>query len=215
VELREAIVTRRTVRAYRQEPVAAELLEELLRQASAAPSACDRRGWKFILISNPADFHWLYSHGGSSVLRSAGQAILVCYQQNTDNAEWQDNIQSAAAVIAYFQLLAHESDIGTCWICHLPPKMEVARYFAVPPAYVPIAVVSCGYYQEGRAAGNDRRRTAERIMASDRWDFAVESAEQPSFAFRCRKLCRAIYYSLPFRSLFRGWANRFEKKFDD
>jgi nitroreductase len=215
MELREAIAARHTVREYSEVPVAVEMLDELLRQAAAAPSACNRRGWKCIYINRQTDFDWLYRNGGSTVLQQARQAVLVCYLQKTDNAAWQDHIQSAAAFIAYFQLLAHEQGIGSCWLCHLPPKKEVAAHFSIPDNYLPVAVVTFGYSIKTPAAASGSRTRETELLTVDSWDFAAVPEEDFSFAFEVRKLCRKIYYAIPFRALFRGWARRYEKKFDE
>ena len=215
MELREAIGTRRTVRAYGDAPVPAELIGELVHQAMNAPSACNRRGWKFILVSKREDLDWLYRSGGSTVLKSTRQALLVCYQRKTDNAHWQDDIQSAAAAIAYFQLLAHEEGIGSCWICHLPPKHEVAAYFGIPAEYAPVAVVSFGYYKGSPAAVAPAGGHPQRELAIDRWDFPANATAVVTATFRLRMFLRKLYYTLPCRGLFRRWAGRYEKKFDE
>jgi nitroreductase len=214
MELVEAIATRRSVRAYRQDPVDPALLEGLLRQAAAAPSACNRRGWKFLLIESRDDLDWLYNRGGSSVLKSAPQAVLVCYQSRTDNREWQDHIQSASAAIAYFQLLAHNAGIGTCWICHLPPKHEVAGRFLIPATYTPVAVITCGYPLAAAGAKHPDQSHPTGLLAKGRWSFGDDAASESLLAYTVRRCFRAIYYALPFRSLFRRWADRYEKKFD-
>ncbi len=215
VELREAIASRRSTRTYSPEPVGRAIVEELVLQATAAPSACNRQGWRFIHLGDRADLDWLHRRGGSLVLRSARQALLVCYQRNTDNAEWQDNIQSAAAAIAYFQLLAHEMGIGSCWICHLPPPREIVLKFGLPPAYMPVAVVTFGYYKEDRTERESSVNSRQRLLAMDRWDFPVEETDTLTVAFMVRTALRKFYYVLPFRSLLRKWVERYEKKFDE
>jgi nitroreductase len=214
VELRETIASRRSAREYRKDPVPCELIEDLLQRASAAPSACNRRGWRFILVDKRPDLDWLYRNGGSAVLRSAGQALVVCYQRKSDNDEWQDNLQSAAAVIAFFQLLAHESGVGSCWICHLPPKEEVANYFSIPSTYLPVAVVSFGYYKQVLSTRDADGQQGQRILARGRWDFADETEARLTISFFCRKVLRKLYYLIPFRTHLRSWAGRYEKKFD-
>lgn len=214
MELLDAIRTRRTVRVYESGKIPVELIDSMLEQAAAAPSACDRRGWRFILLEERADLDWLYSRGGSSVLRAAEQALLVCYQHETDNSAWDDNIQSAAAIIAYFQLIAHDQGIGSCWICHLPSKREVAAYFEIPGGYTPVALVTIGYYKASDSVRPRVTTSAGRLLAIGRWDFHDDIAESGRFQLLVRKLLRSIYYLIPFRGALRGIAGRFEKKFD-
>jgi len=215
MELLDAIRTRRTARVYESGKISAELISSMLEQAAAAPSACNRRGWRFILLEERDDLDWLYRRGGSAVLRSAEQALLVCYQRETDNSAWDDNIQSAAAIVAYFQLIAHDQGIGSCWICHLPSKRELASYFKIPDNYTPVALVTIGYYKKSDSLRPRVITSEDRLLAISRWDFNDDIAGGVRFQLLLRKLLRSIYYKIPFRGVLRGVAGRFEKKFDN
>lgn len=214
MELLQVIHTRRSARCYAPAAVPLGIIEELLELAATAPSACNRRGWRCILVQRREDLDWLHLHGGSSVFRNTRQALLVCYEGQTENSAWEDNIQSAAAFMAYFQLLAHERGIGSCWICHLPPKREVSAHFGIPPGFTPVAVMSFGLYQSDISP---QRRAVDKqvILCQDRWAFDIGDEGDFKVTFRLRKLLRKIYYSLPFRSLLSRWAGRYEKKFDE
>lgn len=50
----DAIATRRSIRRYREEPVPAGLLEEVLRAATWAPSAHNRQPWRFAVVQSLA-----------------------------------------------------------------------------------------------------------------------------------------------------------------
>lgn len=214
MELIEAITGRRSARAYAEELVSFDTVKEVMETAANAPSACNRRNWRCILIQQRASLDWLKSQGGSSVLNGCAQALLVCYEADTENREWDDNIQSAASFIAYFQLIAHERGIGSCWICHLPPKKEVMDYFSIPSEYTPVAVVTFGYYRTGSSL-SPRKETSKKILSLEKWDFDDLSSDVSEAVSLARKTLRKIYYSLPFRSLLRPFAERFEKKFDE
>lgn len=214
MELLQAIQTRRSVRRYDSAAIPLETIEELVRLAADAPSACDRQGWRCILLQDSNDLEWLYSRGGSSVFKASSQAIIVCYERQTENSEWDDNIQSAAAFIAYFQLIAHERGIGSCWVCHLPPRSEVAEHFSIPSTYIPIAIVTFGYIIEGYSPKKRVDRSESRLLCLDRWDFSGDQEGSFKAGYRLRKLLREIYYALPCRVWLRGLAGRYEKKFD-
>ena len=50
----EAIMTRRSVRAYTAEPIGDEEIESLLRAAMQAPSAVNEQPWEFVVIRDRA-----------------------------------------------------------------------------------------------------------------------------------------------------------------
>ncbi|HPQ66992.1 MAG TPA: nitroreductase family protein, partial [bacterium] len=44
---------RRSVRSYSPRPVGREKIERCLEAAGAAPSACDRQPWRFVVVVEP------------------------------------------------------------------------------------------------------------------------------------------------------------------
>ncbi len=52
--LRELILWRRDVRRFRRDPVAPELIEELIGLAVLAPSVGYSQPWRFVLVEDPA-----------------------------------------------------------------------------------------------------------------------------------------------------------------
>lgn len=214
MELAEALRTRRTVRAYQNLDVPDLLIEDLLRESTRAPSACNIRGWRFLVIRDQKQMRWLYESGSASFISDAPQAVLVCYDNRTDNSEWSDFEQSAAAAITCFQLLAHERGIGSCWICHLPSRNEICRHFSIPVGYTPIALVSFGYYLSDHMPKPRNLANDCRVVAFEKWDFDDEPKCFTSvLPLLVRKAIRRIYYLLPRRGWLRKYALKYEKKF--
>lgn len=54
MDLFEAMLTRRSVRAFTQEPLPDEDLEMLFRVAMAAANSGNQQPWRFIVIDDPA-----------------------------------------------------------------------------------------------------------------------------------------------------------------
>jgi F420 biosynthesis protein FbiB-like protein len=48
------LASRRSVRRYRPEPVAVEIVQRLVGAAAAAPSAHNRQPWRFVVVEEPA-----------------------------------------------------------------------------------------------------------------------------------------------------------------
>lgn len=49
MEVKEALLKRRSIRKFKDEPVSDELIEELLHAAMSAPSACNKNHGNFML----------------------------------------------------------------------------------------------------------------------------------------------------------------------
>ena len=52
MELKEALLKRRSVRKFTDKPVPKEYIDELLHAAMSGPSACNRRPWEFFVVTN-------------------------------------------------------------------------------------------------------------------------------------------------------------------
>ena len=211
--LLDAIHTRRTSRGYADRPVDRETLEWLVAQAMQAPTACNEQQWKLILIDDPAIIEDLHDRGSASFLKNVRQCFLVCYNRQSDNREWLDHIQSGAAFIATFQLLAHSCGIGSCWVGHLPNKAELRRLFGIHRAYEPVALVTFGYYRD-RVRLMPRKREAARIIYPNRFSpegLVFQSQRRTLF----RTVARYCYYKLPafLRRQLKPHLGKYEKKF--
>lgn len=54
VALREELARRRSVRAFRPDPVPLDVVDECVRAAGSAPSGANRQPWTFVVVTDPA-----------------------------------------------------------------------------------------------------------------------------------------------------------------
>jgi nitroreductase len=209
----EAIRERRTVRAYRDDPIADETILYLITAAIHAPSACNEQRWRFIVINDKSILEDLYWRGSAAFLKDARQAILVCYsQEGSISHQYQDSEHSAAAAITNLQLAAHAVGIGCCWICHLPPRREVRKMFGIPRYYDPIALVTIGYYRDNVKI-KPRKIEAKDLISYNKWDFRLTPRPLVDWRHLFRYVLRRIYYLIPKRKFLRKYSLMHEKKF--
>ncbi|MDY4625393.1 MAG: nitroreductase family protein, partial [Prevotella sp.] len=73
------ILTRSSVRAYTAQPVEQAKVQKLLRAGMAAPSACDKRPWHFVVVTDKQQLKGLAeANPNASYADSAPLAIVVC-----------------------------------------------------------------------------------------------------------------------------------------
>lgn len=209
----DAVLTRRTSRAYSDKVVDRELFEWIVSMAMHAPTACNEQQWKIIHIEDPATIEDLYLRGSAAFLKNAKQCFLVCYNSKNDNPGWYDYIQSASAFAAFFQLIAHSVGVGSCWVCHLPNKSELRRMFGIHGNYDPVCLISYGYYR-GRARLLPRKHDVSHVLMDEK--FQDEGLKFASHRNRLKRLVmRFLYYKMPplIRKKIRGYSIKHEKKF--
>jgi nitroreductase len=211
--LEDAIVTRRTVRSYRDEPVPLDVFQHLVSLCTHAPTACNEQKWRVIYIDDRELLRELYLRGSAAFLKNVKQAFIVLYNNQIDNSEYRDDIQSGAAFINTFSLIAHSYGIGSCWVAHLPNKAELRRLLGIHRYYDPIALVTFGYYRE-KVKVVVRKKQSIDLVSHNKFAFPnlVFSREKNIAA---RRMVRWVYYKIPAfaRKKLRKYSLPFEKKF--
>jgi nitroreductase len=144
----EAILTRRSIRRYTDQPISPETVDELLKAAMAAPSAHNKQPWSFVVI----DDHQLLEvfaelHSYSGMLSQAQLAILVCGDTLVQPERWMLDCTASAQNIL---LAAHAKGLGAVWVAVYPgsPRMkEVQTILKLPDHISPLCLISLGHPQ--------------------------------------------------------------------
>ena len=83
MELRDALLKRRSVRKFEDKPVERELIEELLHAAMSGPSACNKTPWEFYVVKNGPT---LNSVKKSSLFSRFNSSLVIVVCGNTERA---------------------------------------------------------------------------------------------------------------------------------
>jgi len=169
MEAYEAILTRRSIRAYTDQAVAEELTHKLLVAAMSAPSAGNGQPWQFVVttardaLDALADFLPF-----GKMLKQAPLAITVCGDAKGSAREgyW---VQDCSAATENILLAAHALGLGGVWLGVYPREDRVAgvrTILGIPERITPLCVLSIGYPRE--PGGPVDRYNAERVHR-ERW----------------------------------------------
>lgn len=145
------IITRRSIRKYKNDKIDNKIIELLLKAGSHAPSANNYQEWHFIVITETelliklSDIH---PHG--KMLKDAPLAILVCADNNIQPIEGYQAIDCAAAT-ENILLAAYSLGLGGVWLGIFPRKermKSMVDFFNLPEFITPISLISIGYPNE-------------------------------------------------------------------
>lgn len=147
----EAILTRRSVRKYKNQEIEQEKIDKLLEAAQFAPTARNLQPWHFIYTTAKPRLEKLSEiHPYGKMLKNAGLAILVCGDKNEDPLE-SYLIQNCSAAIQNILLAAHGLGLGSVWL-GVHPREErmkgIIDFFKLPNHVLPIGLISVGYPDE-------------------------------------------------------------------
>ncbi len=147
-EVEKAIMERRSIRVYRDEPVADELLHRILEAARWAPSAVNSQPWHFIVVRNKKNREFLSAHSRFLFVRNkhvaeAPVSIIICGDPRRSKWYWADCSLAGANIM----LAAHALGLGTCWI-GIFDAPAIKKYFAIPDPLEIVAIITLGYPEE-------------------------------------------------------------------
>jgi len=162
MDLWEAIRTRRSIRAYKLDPVPRALAEKVLEAARLAPSAANRQPWHFLVVTDAARRAALKEAYAKEWFYTAPVIMVACARPG---AAWKrsDGVNYAAIDVAiafdHLTLAARAEGLGTCWIGAFKPA-ELRRIMELPAELEPIALTPLGYPAED-GKFNERKRLDE------------------------------------------------------
>lgn len=170
MEWLEAVMGRRSIRQYTDEPVDTGDVETLLRAAMAAPSAGNQQPWRFVVVSDPALLGELAEATPYST--PAGRAPLVVAVCGDPAAERHPGywVQDCSAATQNLLVAAHGIGLGAVWIGVYPIEERVTavkRILGIPDGITPLGLVAIGHPAETKPPAE---RFDEAHVHRDGWD---------------------------------------------
>lgn len=152
----DAILKRRSIRKYTNQPVPEEVVIQLLEAAMAAPSAGNEQPWQFIVITEREILDKIPSiHPYSHMIKEAPLAILVCADMTLNKYDVDYWIQDCSAATQNILLAAAANGLGTVWLGVYPRKERVeglSKLFSLPEHIIPFSLIPVGYPGEEKPA---------------------------------------------------------------
>jgi len=152
MELKDALLKRRSVRKFSCDPVSSDMIDELLIAAMSGPSACNRCPWEFFVITNDATLDRLREASRFSKM-NAPLAIVVCGNLSRAlpvqlSSFW---IQDCSAATENILLRATDLGLGAVW-CGVHPQKKVQERVAdileLKDKWIPLNIIWIGYPEE-------------------------------------------------------------------
>ena len=149
----ENIMTRTSIRQYKEQPVEQEKIDIMLKAAMAAPTAVNLQPWHFIVITDKQTIGLL------SGQQPTNAPLLIAVCGDTDKTTTPDGkmklpdfwVEDVSAATENLLLAAHALGLGAVWTGVYPAMdrtAEVANVLNCPKNIVPMAVVRIGYPDE-------------------------------------------------------------------
>ena len=167
-----SIFARRSIRKYENRKINNDIINGMLHAAMAAPSACCKDPWRFIVVTESAVLEKIASGlPNGAMLADAGAGIVVC----GDMAAAHDNqlsymIQDCSAAIENILLASSMLGIGSCWLGVHPREERIAHLrnvCEIPEPVIPLSCIALGYPAENKP---QRSRYDEQFVHHEKWN---------------------------------------------
>lgn len=151
----EAILTRRSIRSFQNQPIKRSELDQILKAAVYAPSGMGRQTWQFTAVTNPVKLEQLANLIGKELERENygfyhAQALIIPSNQKDSPFGKEDN----ACALENIFLAAHSLGIGSVWINQLqkindnPSIRQFLTQLDIPQDHAVYGIAALGYAAE-------------------------------------------------------------------
>ncbi|MBD3322075.1 MAG: nitroreductase family protein [Chitinivibrionales bacterium] len=165
------ILSRRSIRSYQDKEISNELIDALLHAGMAAPSACAKDPWRFIVIRDKAMLGTVCEKlPNGTMLARAALGVVVCGDLNAAHSnQLSYMLQDCSACIENILITAPLLGLGAVWL-GIHPRQEridhLRKVLSLPHAIIPVSAIAIGYPDEHKAP---RSRYDEGYVHNEKW----------------------------------------------
>ena len=145
----QAVTARRSVRAYRPDPVPDDVFNRVMDAARLAPSAKNIQPWKFIIVRDAQLRAELATACNNQQYLAQAPIVIcgcaiesICYRGM--GGYWNSWAVDLSIALEHIMLAAAAEGLGTCWIGSFK-EAEVRRLLQVPEDVKIVALTPLGY----------------------------------------------------------------------
>lgn len=155
----DAIYQRRSIRDFTKEPVAEELLREIIRAGTWAPSGLNNQPWRFRIIQDPVEKATLAEQTKYGHIILASSALIAVYLDIEAIYDPVKDYQAAGACIQNMLLATEALGLGGVWLGQiLHNKTMVNSILGISTQFDLMAIIALGYPKH-----HDQRSTRKPI----------------------------------------------------
>ena len=168
MEVKDALLKRRSIRKYLDKEVSDEIIEELLHAAMSGPSACNRRPWIFYVIKDQDKLNEVRKASRFSNMNAPLAIVVVGDLSRSLPLQLKDFwIQDCSAATENILLRATDLGLGSLWCGIYPQKRPVERVkeiLGITNSDIPLNIIYIGYGDEEKESRDQYEKNRVKII---------------------------------------------------
>jgi nitroreductase len=141
----EVLKTRRSVRAYINEPVSRKTLEDIIDCGRLAATAINVQPWEFVVVTEPAMLRRIadITDYGKFIPQAGACVVVLC-------KDTKYYLEDGSAATQNMLLAARAHGLGSCWVAgdKKPYASDICRLVGAPPGCRLVSLIPIGYPAE-------------------------------------------------------------------
>jgi len=141
----EAIKTRRCIRAYTEQSVAREIIEDVIDCGRLAATARNEQPWEFVVLTDPNQLQRIANKTDyGQFIADAALCILVLCKDT------KYYLEDGSAASQNILVAARAHGLGACWVAGDKKKYadEICREIGAPKGYKLVSMIPIGHPAE-------------------------------------------------------------------
>jgi len=169
MDVRDAILKRRSIRSYLDKPVEKAKLNRVLEAGRQAPSASNQQSWRIVVVTDPETRRKLAHAARDQAFVAQAPVVLVGCAIKTDRVMTCGQHCypiDLAICMTTMSLAAVSEGLGTCWVGAFFED-KVKEILGIPADVRVVELMPLGYPAESPAARP--RKPMDEFAVTDKW----------------------------------------------
>jgi nitroreductase len=166
MSLIDVVLSRRSIRCYKEKDIPIEILDKILEAGRQAPSAGNRQPWHFIVLKDYETKKKLSKGLWNKFVKDTPVTIVGCASVKGIMKKW--SIVDTTIALQNMVVAAWAMGVGSCWIGDFKEE-QVKRLLDIPNGWKVVSLLTLGYPDE--QPDQRKKKTIEEIVSYEKFDY--------------------------------------------
>jgi len=161
----EQILSRRSVRRFKKEPIKESVMQNIIEAGRLAPSATNQQAWHFIVATDEAAKQ-ACTFGNFNRFAGEAACVIVGVYKKSEAMIAQYNLMDVTIALQNMVVAAWVQGVGSCWIGAFD-EAKLRRRLELPSDAVVVGGIALGIPEKVPAM--PRKKPASETFHFDKW----------------------------------------------